>query len=110
MIKDGVNQYTADASQRPRQANSIGYVRPGEFYFIVSEGLAYSDADIPSDGSSYGLTRWEKAELLKSLGCSFGAQFDGGGSIIVWFRGKQLQSRSVITTERDYLTDFVYLK
>ena len=110
LVVNGVNKYKMDAKQRPRQANFVGYVKPGEFYFVVSEGLAYSNADIPSDGKSYGLTRYEKGELLKSLGCSFGTQFDGGGSIIMWFLGKKLESRSVITHERDWLTDYIYFK
>lgn len=110
LVVDGKNAYKADPTQRPRQGNIVGYVKPGEFYFVVSEGLAYSDADKPSDGISYGLTYYEKGEILKSLGCSFGAQFDGGGSIILWFMGKQLESRSVIRTERDWLTDYVYFK
>ncbi len=110
LVVNGKNQYKQDAKQRPRQANFVGYVKPGEFYFVVSEGLAYSDADIPSDGSSYGLTRYEKAQLLIDLGCSFGTQFDGGGSVIMWFMGKKLESRSVIKSERDWLTDYIYFK
>ena len=110
LLVNGKNQYKKDAKQRPRQANFVGYVKPGEFYFIVSEGYAYSDGNKLSDKTSYGLTSWEKGELLKSLGCTFGTQLDGGGSIIVWFRGKQLQSREVITKERDYLPDYVYFK
>lgn len=110
LVVNGKNQFEQDAKQRPRQANFVGYVKPGEFYFVVSEGLAYSDADIPSDGSSYGLTRYEKAQLLIDLGCSFGTQFDGGGSVIMWFMGKKLESRSVIRSERDWLTDYVYFK
>lgn len=110
LLVDGKNQYDKDPLKRPRQANFIGYVKPGEYYFIVSEGYAYSDGDYLSDNVSYGFTTWEKGELLKNLGCKFGTQLDGGGSVIVWFRGKQLQSRAVITTERDYLTDYVYFK
>ena len=110
LVVDRQNQFTKDATQRPRQANFVGYVKPGEFYFVVSEGLAYSNANLPSDGSSYGLTRWEKANLLINLGCSFGTQLDGGASIIVWFMGKKLNSAYEIKSERDWLTDFVYLK
>ena len=112
LLVNGVNQYTKDEDKtnRPRQATFIGYVKPGEFYIIVSEGLAYSDSDKPSDGISYGLTRYEKAEILKTLGCSYGAQLDGGGSIIMWFMGKQLQSRKVINVERDWLLVFFYFK
>ncbi len=110
LVVDGKNSYKPDPDQRPRQANFVGYVKPGEFYFIVSEGLAYSDSDKPSDGTSYGLTRYEKGELLKSLGCTFGTQFDGGGSVILWFMGKQLESRREIKNERDWLTDYVYFK
>lgn len=112
LLIDGVNQYKtqADKTNRPRQANFIGYVKPGEFYFIVSEGLVDAYNDIPSDGISYGFTRYEKGELLKNLGCRYGTQLDGGGSIIVWFRGKQLQSKAVIKDERDFLTDFIYFK
>lgn len=110
LVVDRQNKFTKDATQRPRQANFVGYVKPGEFYFVVSEGLAYSNANLPSDGSSYGLTRWEKANLLINLGCSFGTQLDGGASIIVWFMGKKLNSAYEIKSERDWLTDFVYLK
>ncbi len=112
LLVDGVNQHDDEESKknRPRQANFVGYVKPGEFYFIVSEGYAYSEGNLLSDGKSYGFTLYEKGELLKSLGCTYGTQFDGGGSVIVWFRGKQLQSRKEIKTERDFLTDFVYFK
>lgn len=109
LVVNGENK-TAKDDARHRQANFVGYVKPGEFYFIVSEGAAYSDSEKPSDGSSYGLTPYDRAELLINLGCSFGAQLDGGQSVIVWFMGKKLQSLKVINNERDWLTDYVYLK
>lgn len=93
-----------------RQANFVGYKGPGEFYFVVSEGAAYSDSDEPSDGVSYGLVPRDRAQLLKDLGCSYVAQLDGGISVIVWFNGKKLQAQSPKRPERDWLTDFVYFK
>ena len=97
-------------SSAHRQANFVGYKGPGEFYFVVSEGAAYTNSIQPSDGKSYGLVPRDRAQILLDLGCSFGAQLDGGGSIIVWFYGKQLQSSVEISEERDWLTDFVYFK
>lgn len=93
-----------------RQANFVGYKGPGEFYFVISEGMAYSNLDVPSDGVSYGLVPRDRAQILKDLGCTFAAQLDGGQSIIVWFNGQKLHSQEVITTERDWLTDFVYFR
>ena len=93
-----------------RQANFVGYKGKGEFYFVVSEGVAYSDSDKLSDGKSYGLLPKDRAQILIDLGCEYATQLDGGGSVIVWFMGKQLQSKYQIKTERDWLSDFVYFK
>ena len=90
--------------------NFVGYKDKGEFYFVVSEGVAYSDSDKLSDGKSYGLLPKDRAQILIDLGCDYATQLDGGGSVIVWFMGKQLQSKYQIKTERDWLSDFVYFK
>ena len=97
-----------------RQSNFLGYVKPGEFYFIVAEGEYDKGAGKGSDGSSYGLIPYERAEILKNLGCSFAGQLDGGKSIILYYQGKMLQSTYSRNkngdSERGWLPDYVYFK
>ena len=73
--------------------------RPGDMYIVVSDGRM-------CDGESEGLTYQECADLLKELGCSYGAPLDGGGSSTMVFKGEVL---NCVKTERA-VVDFVIIK
>lgn len=98
---DMVGQDNADEETGGRaQRTFIGTNgRPGDMHIVVSDGRM-------SDGESEGLTYQECADLLKELGCSYGAPLDGGGSSTMVFKGEVL---NCVKTERA-VVDFIIVK
>ena len=63
--------------RNPRTA--IGYTKDNDLILITADGR---------EGSSIGLTLTELANLLKSLGCTNAINLDGGGSTVMYVKGK----------------------
>ena len=73
----------------------LGYYEPGHYCIVVIDGR--------QPGYSLGLTMKDTARLMASLGCKTAYNLDGGGSSILLFMGKVINSPS----SRRNLTDMV---
>ncbi len=106
LVKDGTvavtqNQEVGKAkSSNPRTA--IGILGENHYVFVVSDGRT---------SASQGLSLYQLAEFMESLGAETAYNLDGGGSSTLWFNGqvinnpttngRQIQERSV--------SDIVYI-
>ena len=100
LVKDGENLANINNSSRSQRTFICTTGKPGDIYIIVSEGRY-------ADSKSAGLTKYECAELILKLGCSYGIMLDGGGSSTMYFNGKVLNSAN--GNERA-VVDFLYFK
>lgn len=83
-LLDGGEILVAEGQEVDRAMNSnprtaIGMIAPLHYLFLVSDGRT---------DDSEGLTLYQLAELMKSLGCTEAYNLDGGGSATMWFNGK----------------------
>lgn len=67
----------AIGGRNPRTA--IGYTKDNDLILIAADGR---------EGSSIGLTLYELAGLMKSLGCINAINLDGGGSTVMYVNGR----------------------
>ena len=67
----------AIGGRNPRTA--IGYTKDNDLILIAADGR---------EGSSIGLTLYELASLMKSLGCTNAINLDGGGSTVMYVNGR----------------------
>ncbi len=67
----------AIGGRNPRTA--IGYTQDNDLILIAADGR---------EGSSIGLTLYELASLMKSLGCINAINLDGGGSTVMYVNGQ----------------------
>ncbi len=67
----------AIGGRNPRTA--IGYTKDNDLILIAADGR---------EGSSIGLTLYELAALMKSLGCTNAINLDGGGSTVMYVNGR----------------------
>ena len=63
--------------RNPRSA--IGYTADNDFIFVAVDGR---------EGSSVGMSLWELAEFMHSLGCVNAMNLDGGGSTVMYVKGQ----------------------
>ena len=63
--------------RNPRTA--IGYTKDNHLIMLTADGR---------EGSSVGLTLMELASLMKELGCVYAMNLDGGGSTVMYVKGK----------------------
>ena len=71
IVKEGVNQYKPDhAAGAPRSV--VGIKPDGTVVIMMNDGR--------QDPYSIGMTMYELAEVMLSLGCSYAVNCDGGGS------------------------------
>ena len=68
---------SAIGGRNPRTA--IGYTKDNHLILITADGR---------EGSSIGLTLMELAHLMKELGCINAMNLDGGGSTVMYIKGK----------------------
>jgi hypothetical protein len=66
----------AISGRNPRSA--IGYTKDNDLILVAVDGR---------EGSSVGLTLYELASLMKSLGCINAINLDGGGSTVMYVKG-----------------------
>lgn len=77
ILVDAQTEVSKSMSSNPRTA--IAMIAPGHYLFVVSDGRT---------DSSRGLTLWEMAELLCSLGAQEAYNLDGGGSSTMVYQGE----------------------
>jgi len=89
LVKNGVNQYTQDKNTAPRTA--IGLKADGSLVMMVNDGRL---TDSP------GLTVYECAEMMLTLGCTDAILCDGGGSATM-ITQREKQDLQVCNTPSD---------
>ena len=67
----------AIGGRNPRSA--IGYTKDNNFIFVAVDGR---------EGSSIGMTLMELANFMQSIGCVGAINLDGGGSTVMYVKGK----------------------
>lgn len=106
LIKDGqVTVSSSDEVGRAMTSNprtAIGQISEGHYLLVVSDGRTKE---------STGLSLWQLAELMQSLGAQIAYNLDGGGSSTMVFQGRVVNSpttngRSI--RERS-VSDIVYI-
>lgn len=106
LIQDGKVTVTANSevgkamASNPRTA--IGQVGQGHYVFVVSDGRS---------SESQGLSLYQLAQFMKSLGATTAYNLDGGGSSTMVFQGKVINNPTTTghgTSERS-VSDIVYI-
>lgn len=78
MFVDMMEQkFGAINGKNPRTA--IGYTENDELIIVTVDGR---------EETSVGMTLWETARLMKDLGCVYAMNLDGGGSSVIYVKGK----------------------
>ena len=98
LVKNGYNISNINNYTRAQRTFIATNGEPGDIYIVVAEGRGM-------DGESSGLTKYECAQLILDLGCTYGVMLDGGGSSTMYFNGEVLNSAK--DNERAVI-DFVY--
>lgn len=86
LIKDGLPQpvdrknFSLTTYKDPRTV--VGMVTPGKYVLLVADGRG--------KGGSLGLNHSEMIQIMKSYGCTFAYNLDGGGSSTLVYRGHVL--------------------
>ncbi len=90
LIKNGVAQsvdmknFSLTSYKDPRTV--VGMVSPGKYVLLVADGR--------NAGGSRGLNQSEMITIMKSYGCTFAYNMDGGGSSTMSYRGYVLNTPS----------------
>lgn len=70
-------RFGAINGKNPRTA--VGYTKNNELIIVTVDGR---------EETSVGMTLWEISKLMKDLGCEFAMNLDGGGSSVIYVKGK----------------------
>ena len=70
-------RFGAINGKNPRTA--IGYTENNELIIVTVDGR---------EETSVGMTLWEISRLMKDLGCKYAMNLDGGGSSVIYVKGK----------------------
>lgn len=70
-------KFGAINGKNPRSA--IGYTQNNELIIVTVDGR---------EEASVGMTLWEISRLMKDLGCVYAMNLDGGGSSVIYVKGK----------------------
>ena len=97
ILVDAQDEVDRAKASNPRTA--IAMVTPGHYLLVVSDGRS---------GESEGLTLYELAEFLQSLGARTAYNLDGGGSSTMVFLGDVVNNPSGRSGERA-VTDILYV-
>ena len=91
LVKDGevfvdmtAEKLTSIGGRNPRTA--IGYTKNNHLILLTADGR---------EGASIGLTLFELANLMKSLGCINAMNLDGGGSTVMYVGGQVVNKPAV---------------
>lgn len=87
-------------TSNPRTA--IGYISDTHYVFFVSDGRT---------DESEGLTLYQEAEVLQSLGCTLAYNLDGGGSSTMVFQGEVINNPTTSgnSIKERKVSDIVYI-
>ncbi len=81
ILVDSSDEVDQHMSTNPR--TSIGIIDENHYLFIVADGRT---------DESYGLSLYEMAEFMKSLGATTAYNLDGGGSSTIYYDGKVINN------------------
>ncbi len=70
-------KFGAINGKNPRTA--IGYTKNNELIIVTVDGR---------EETSVGMTLWEISKVMKDLGCEYAMNLDGGGSSVIYVKGK----------------------
>ena len=105
LIKDGA--ITVDDDDEVRRAmvsnprTAIGMIDDNHYIFLVADGRT-SESD--------GLSLFELAQIMQSLGCSVAYNLDGGGSSTMYFNGKVVNNPTTNGRIKERaVSDIVYI-
>ena len=85
-------------ASNPRTA--IGKLADNHYVFVVSDGRTQE---------SEGLSLYELASFMKSLGCEVAYNLDGGGSSTMYFNGEVINNPSNRNNSERSVSDIVYI-
>lgn len=87
-------------NSNPRTA--IGYISAGHYVMVVSDGRT---------SESEGLTLYQLAEVMDSLGCTLSYNLDGGGSTTMYFNGQVVNNPTTNGNEikERSVSDIIYV-
>ena len=106
LVVDGELAVTEKSEVRNSMASNprtaIGMIEPGHYLFVVSDGRT---------GESEGLSLYELAELMRSLGAVTAYNLDGGGSSAMVFNGRVVNKPTSYgkTVKERGVSDIVYI-
>ena len=90
-----------DKAMRNNPRTAIGKISDNHYVFVVSDGRT---------SESTGLTLYELATFMKSLGCEMAYNLDGGGSSTMYFNGKVINNpTSGRSIKERSVSDIVYI-
>lgn len=105
LIQDGkiiVSENTeVDQAMRSNPRTAIGQIDSLHYVFVVSDGRT---------SLSEGLSLYELAEVMQSLGCKTAYNLDGGGSSTMWFMGEVVNNPTNGRSSKERsVSDIVYI-
>ncbi len=106
LIEDGEVTVTTKSEVRNSMASNprtaVGMIEPGHYLFVVSDGRT---------GESEGLSLYELAQLMRSLGAVTAYNLDGGGSSSMVFNGRVVNKPTSYgkTVKERGVSDIVYI-
>ena len=90
-----------DKAMKNNPRTAIGKISDNHYVFVVSDGRT---------SGSTGLTLYELATFMKSLGCEMAYNLDGGGSSTMYFNGKVINNpTSGRSIKERSVSDIVYI-
>ena len=90
-----------DKAMKNNPRTAIGKISDNHYVFVVSDGRT---------SESTGLTLYELATFMKSLGCEMAYNLDGGGSSTMYFNGKVINNpTSGRSIKERSVSDIVYI-
>lgn len=90
-----------DQSMTSNPRTAIGMIEEGHYVMVVSDGRT---------DESEGLSLYELAQVMESLGCEVAYNLDGGGSSTMWFNGEVINNpTSGRSIKERSVSDIVYI-
>lgn len=82
LVKNGrmfvdINEQKLGAISGKNPRTAVGYTKEGNFIMVAVDGR---------EGASVGMTLWELASFMQSIGCINAMNLDGGGSTIMYVK------------------------
>ncbi len=106
LVEDGAVTVDEDSeveqAMRSNPRTAIGVIEPLHYVLLVSDGRT---------SESEGLSLYQLAQVMESLGCTQAYNLDGGGSSTMWFMGEVINkpTTSGNTIKERSVSDIVYI-